>query len=196
MAAPNRYSRIVSWVKLALPLIALALLSTMFLFSRTPDPEAALPFATVDIDELLREQRLSQPRFAGTLEDGRAVTLVAASAAPEPANPNRIRLTEIEARVTVTDENRMVVSAGNGEIDLAARALALDGQVSAATTSGLSLDTARLIVSMDRMRLSAPGRIEIVAEGATLTAGAMEMTGPEGGAFLSFTGGVRLIYDP
>ncbi|MBF9057941.1 LPS export ABC transporter periplasmic protein LptC [Rhodobacterales bacterium HKCCSP123] len=196
MAAPNRYSTVVTWVKVALPLLALALLSTMFLFSRKPNPDAALPFAEVDIAELVREQRVSQPRFAGTLEDGREVDLVAATAAPQPANPNRIHLTEVEASLTLAAEDRMRLTAGEGAIDLAARNVSLEGQVSAETTSGLSLGTERLIVAMDTMQLAAPGTIEIVGDGISLTAGAMDMSGPEGAAFVSFTGGVRLLYEP
>lgn len=196
MAAPNRYSTVVTWVKVALPLLALALLSTMFLFSRTPDPDAALPFAEVDIEQLAREQRLSRPRFAGTLEDGREVTLVAATAAPASANPNRIHLTEVETRVTLSGDDRLVLTAREGDIDLAAQHVSLDGAVSAETTSGLSLGTDRITVAMDSMRLAAPGPIEIRGDGVTLTAGAMDMTGPEGEVFLSFTGGVRLLYDP
>lgn len=196
MAAPNRYSTVVAWVKVALPLLALALLSTMFLFSRKPNPDAALPFAEVDIAELVREQRVSQPRFAGTMEDGREVTLVAATAAPEPANPNRIQLTEVEARMTIAAEDQMTVTARDGAIDLAERNVLLDGQVTAATASGLLLATGRLIVSMEGMQLVAPGTIEIIGDGVTLTAGAMEMTGPEDAAFVSFTGGVRLLYEP
>jgi lipopolysaccharide export system protein LptC len=195
MAASNRYSTVVTWVKLALPLIALALLSTMFLFSRTPDPEAALPFAEVDIDELIREQRLSHPRFAGTLEDGREVTLVAATAAPAPANPNRIHLTEVETHVTLSETDRLVFAAREGDIDLAAQTVEMTGDVAAETTGGLSLGSDRITVAMDRMRLASPGDITLSGAGMTLTAGAMELTGPEGQAFLSFTGGVRLVYE-
>lgn len=195
MAATNRYSTLVTWVKVALPLIALALLSTLFLFSRTPDPEAALPFAEVDIEELVREQRLSQPRFAGTMEDGREVTLVAATAAPEPANPNRITLTGVETRIALSESDRLLFTARQGEIDLAAQRVALHGMVSAETGAGLSLASDRVTVAMDNLRLASPGPVELRGPGLTLTAGAMQMTGPEGEAFLSFTGGVRLLYD-
>jgi lipopolysaccharide export system protein LptC len=195
MAATNRYSTLVTWVKVALPLLALALLSTLFLFSRTPDPEAALPFAEVDIEELVREQRLSQPRFAGTTEDGREVTLVAATAAPEPANPNLINLTGVETRITLSGSDGLLFTARRGEIDLAAQRVALTGMVSAETDAGLSLASDRITVAMDSLRLASPGAVELRGPGLTLTAGGMEMTGPEGEAFLSFTGGVRLLYD-
>lgn len=196
MAAPNRYSLLVAWVKVALPLIALALLSTLFLFSRTPNPEDALPFAEVDVEQLAREQRLSRPRFAGTLEDGREVTLVAEAAAPEPGNPNRIHLAAVEALVVLGPDDRLRVTAAEGDIDLPGQSVALTGGVVAATAAGLSLASERITVALDRMNLASPGPVTLRGRGVTVEAGAMDMTGPEGAAFLSFTGGVRLLYEP
>lgn len=196
MAAGNRYSTVVAWVKVALPLMALALLSTLFLFSRAPNPEDAIPFAEVDVEQLAREQRLSRPRFAGTLDDGREVSLVAETAAPEPNNPNRILLTEIESRVRLEDADMLVMSADAGDLDLSRQLVGLIGAVSATTTGGYSLRSDRLNIAMDAMRLSSPGPVRVTGGGITLEAGAMELTGPEGEAFLSFTGGVRLLYEP
>ncbi|NKX45126.1 LPS export ABC transporter periplasmic protein LptC [Roseicyclus persicicus] len=196
MAAPNRYSTLIAWTKVALPLIALALLSTLFLFSRTPNPEDALPFAAVDVEQLAREQRLSRPRFAGTMEDGREVTLVAETAAPATTNPNLILLTEVETRVTLGAGDRLTLTAATGDIDLAAQRVDLAGTVDAATTAGFALRSERVTVAMDTMRLAAPGPVVLTGPGMTLEAGAMEITGPEGQAFLSFTGGVRLLYQP
>lgn len=183
-------------MKVALPLIALGLLSTLFLFSRTPDPEDAIPFAEVDVERLAREQRLSRPRFAGTLEDGREVSLVAESAAPESGNPNRIHLDAVESFVVLSDEDTLRLTANEGDIDLAGQVVALSGDVRAETSGGLSLGSQRITVAMDRMNLASPGEVTLTGDGLTLEAGAMDMTGPEGAAFLSFTGGVRLLYDP
>ena len=40
------YSRMIAWLKILLPLAALVLLSTLFLFARPRNPIATLPFAT------------------------------------------------------------------------------------------------------------------------------------------------------
>jgi lipopolysaccharide export system protein LptC len=196
MAAPNRYSTLVAWVKVALPLIALALLSTLFLFSRKPDPEDALPFAEVDVEQLAREQRLSRPRFAGTLEDGREVTLVAETAAPAAANPNRILLTGVEARVALAPGDELLLTAGTGDLELAEQRVDLVGAVDAATTAGYRLLSERITIAMDAMRVASPGPVVLRGAGITLEAGAMDLSGAEGQAFLSFTGGVRLLYEP
>jgi len=63
-ACDNTYSRVVAWLRIALPLLALAILSTLFLLARTIDPAQNLPYADIDIDELTREQRIGNPQFA------------------------------------------------------------------------------------------------------------------------------------
>ena len=45
MATGDSYSRLVQIGKIVLPLVALGILSTLFLFSGEVDPEAAIPFA-------------------------------------------------------------------------------------------------------------------------------------------------------
>ncbi|MGB3251218.1 MAG: hypothetical protein WBB13_18855, partial [Tabrizicola sp.] len=74
MARVDRHTRLVGWLKVALPLTALAILSTLFLVARRIDPEAALPYAEVDVEDLAREPRMTAPTYAGTTEDGAALT--------------------------------------------------------------------------------------------------------------------------
>ena len=45
MAATDRYSRLVFRLKVALPLVALAILSTLFFVAESLDPDAAIPYA-------------------------------------------------------------------------------------------------------------------------------------------------------
>jgi lipopolysaccharide export system protein LptC len=196
MTGGNRYSTMVAWAKVALPMIALALLSTLFLFSRTPDPEASLPFSDVDIDQLIREQRLSRPRFAGTLDDGREITLVADTASATVRDPNTIVMSEIESRVALSQDAALTLSADLGDLDLGTQVVTLTGSVIALTTDGYRMITERLTVAMDTMRLASPEAIVLTGPGVTLEAGAMDMTGADGDAFLSFTGGVRMLYEP
>jgi len=196
MTGANRYSTAVAWMKVALPLIALALLSTLFLFSRTPDPEAALPFADVDLEQLVLEQRLSRPRFAGTLSDGREVTLVADTATAVTEDPSTIALTALETRVTLAPGRDVTLSAETGNLDLAAQLVGMAGAVNAQTSDGYRLVTERMIVAMDDMQLSAPGPVVLTATGLTLEAGSMELSGAQDAIIVSFNDGVRLLYEP
>ena len=80
MARRDRHSRVVGWLKVALPLAALAILSTLFLLSDRIDPEDALPYAEVDVEDLAREPRMTAPTYAGMTTDGAALTLTATEA--------------------------------------------------------------------------------------------------------------------
>ena len=82
VARADRHTRVVGWLKVMLPLTALAILSTLFLVARRIDPEAALPYAEVDVEDLAREPRMTAPTYAGTTEDGASVTLTADEARP------------------------------------------------------------------------------------------------------------------
>lgn len=196
MAAPNRYSTLVAWTKVVLPLIALALLSTLFLFSNTPNPENALPDANIDVAGLAQEQRLSRPRFAGTLIDGRAVTLNADTAVQQSANPNLLHLTNVESDFTLGDDDTALITAQEGDFDLARQIIELAGTVSVLTTSGYQLLSDQISMAMTTMQMVSPGAVTVTGSGLTLEAGAMELTGSDGQALFSFTGGVRLLYDP
>jgi lipopolysaccharide export system protein LptC len=60
-AAIDGYSRLVAWLKIILPLIALGILATLFLVSRTIDPSQTIPYADVDVQDLARNQRVGAP---------------------------------------------------------------------------------------------------------------------------------------
>ena len=69
----NLHSKLVVWAKVTLPLLALGLLATLFLFSRKIDPTDAIPYADVDVEERAREPRLTMPTYAGVTSDGSAL---------------------------------------------------------------------------------------------------------------------------
>jgi lipopolysaccharide export system protein LptC len=196
MAGRNRYSTLVAWAKVVLPLIALALLSTLFLFSRTPNPQDALPYANIDLEQLAREQRLSRPRFAGTLADGRPVTLTSDSAVQQSDRPNRIHLDNVQTDLVMNADEVLTIFSDTGDFDLVRQIIELVGGVRLLTTSGYLLLSEAIDIAMDQMRLSSPGAVELSGPELWLEAGAMELTGGDGQALFSFTGGVRLLYLP
>ena len=59
--AGDGHSRLVFWLKIVLPLIALAILSTLFLVSRNIGGDGTVPFSDVDLDALARDPQLTAP---------------------------------------------------------------------------------------------------------------------------------------
>ena len=87
----DTHSRMVFLLKVILPLAALAILSTLFLISRTIDPSAAIPYATVDVADRIREPRMTAPAYAGVTADGASLTVTADQASPDTGAASALR---------------------------------------------------------------------------------------------------------
>jgi lipopolysaccharide export system protein LptC len=115
--ADNAWSRWVVLLKIILPLIALALLSSIFLLSRTIDPTAYIPFTEVDVEDRAREPRLTTPKFSGVTSDGARVTIDATEMRPDLSKAGSGTATDLRARmVSLTGETTDVV-ADRGKVD-------------------------------------------------------------------------------
>lgn len=196
MARHNRYSRLVGGLKVVLPISALGILSTLFLLSDPPDPDRALPYAEVDVAQLARELRLTQPRFAGVMPDGREITLVARTAAPDFEETNVIVTDRMEGRIALSDDAFVFLDAGAGRIDVAGRIANLSDGVEAETTQGYRIVSDSMRLSLADLGMHTREAVRIDGPGLRLEAGAMVLDGPGGAAVLSFTGGVRVLYEP
>jgi lipopolysaccharide export system protein LptC len=195
----NFHSTLVAWLKVLLPLAALGILSTLFLVSRTIDPEDAIPFAEVDVAERIREPRLTAPTWAGMTEDGSALTVSAAEARPTGETGADATASTLRAVLDMPGGGRAEMQAATGRLDLAANRLIVDGGVVVTTSTGYVLRTGALDAALDRTGLVAPGAVEGDGPGGHLTAGSMELamtgTSPERYVMV-FKDGVRLLYRP
>ncbi|WP_374394421.1 LPS export ABC transporter periplasmic protein LptC [Tabrizicola sp.] len=198
MARVDRHTRLVGWLKVALPLAALAILSTLFLVARRIDPEAALPYAEVDVEDLAREPRMTAPTYAGTTQDGAALTLSATEARPEaegtPAKAAGLRL-----ELATPDGGRTELLAASAVMDDASRQVLLSGGVTLTTATGYRLETAEVAAKLDRTGLES--RTPVVATGPAgeIRADGMVLSQDNqtpGAYVLVFKGGVRLVYQP
>jgi lipopolysaccharide export system protein LptC len=198
MARADRHTRLVGWLKVALPLTALAILSTLFLVARRIDPEAALPYAEVDVEDLAREPRMTAPTYAGTTEDGAALTLSASEARPA-ADGTPARAAGLRLELATPDGGRTELLAAEAVMDDATRQVRLSGGVTLTTSSGYRLETAEVAAKLDRTGLESRAPVvatgpagEIRAEGMVLS----QDNRTPGAYVLVFKGSVRLVYQP
>lgn len=196
VARDNLHSRVVFWLKIVLPLTALAILSTLFLFARSIDTDLALPYAEVDVEALARDQRLTSPEFSGVTTDGAAVTVLAAVARPGDQGGSA---TSLAASYLTQDGLRIDLSAGSGRMDSAANRLDLDGEVTVVTSSGYRVKAPGLTSALDRTDLATTGSITAEAPFGQIAAGSMTLGQDDdvkAGYVMLFTGGVKLVYLP
>jgi lipopolysaccharide export system protein LptC len=198
MARADTHTRVVGWLKVILPLTALAILSTLFLVARRIDPEAALPYAEVDVEDLAREPRMTAPTYAGTTSDGAALTLSADEARPSaegaPAQAAGLRLA-----LDTPDGARTELLAGSAVMDAATRGVILSGGVTVTTSSGYRLQTAEVAAKLDRTGLESRSEVTATGPAGEIRADRMTLsqdTRTPGAYVLVFNGGVRLVYQP
>ena len=196
--ADDGYSRLVAWLKILLPIAALAILSTLFLLSRSIDPMQAIPFSQVDIDSLLRDPRITAPNYAGVSEDGTAMSLTAETARPDPADPARASAVGLQATVETPDGIVTHISADQGVVDGGTGLVSLSGTVRFSNALGYQVETDGITMALNRTALETTGAIRATGPFGALTAGQMvlRLSDNGGGYVLVFNGGVKLLYDP
>ncbi len=195
----NFHSTVVAWLKVALPLVALAILSTLFLVSRTIDPADAIPFAEVDIEDRVREPRLTNPTWAGVTDDGAALTIAAAEARPEREGTTEASANSLVAELQTPDGGSAKLVAAHGVLDATTNSFKVDGGVTITTSTGYELETEALTAALDRTSIISEGEVHGTGSAGTITAGLMEITHQSDGSdtyLLVFKNGVRLLYLP
>lgn len=195
----NTYSRFVALAKIGLPLAALALLSTLFLFSRNIDPTSSIPYATVDVEELVRDQRISVPNYTGVTKDGTAIAVAAATARPDPENPDRASAEKVKARLDFPDGSSADIFSAQGDLDTGAGQAVLSGGVVIDTSNGYHITTDALTTALNRTQIEAPSTVKATGPVGTLTAGGMTISqdsSSKGQYLLVFKDGVKLVYEP
>lgn len=194
--ADNRYSQLVGWAKIVLPLCALALLSTLFLFARKQAEPAEILLS--EVEAIAREQRLSAPRFSGVTDDGAVVVVSARSAQPDPDNSSTIKIDGIRLRMDNPDGSHVEVTGTEGEVAEGARIARFLGLARLVTSTGFEMETNGLIARLDTGLVTTDGLLEIRAPFGELTAGGVEfeVTRENKAQQMLFTGGVKLIYRP
>jgi len=198
MAQADRHTRLVGWLKLTLPLVALAILSTLFLLADRIDPDAALPYAEVDVEDLAREPRMTAPSFAGITADGAALTLTADEARMETdTRPGQVL--GLRLHLATPDGATTEVTARTATLDRARREIVLSGGVVATTSTGYRVAIAELVARTDRSSLQSRGPVTAEGPAGRIEAGGMRLSQDlrtPGSYVLVFKQGVRLIYRP
>lgn len=195
----NAYSRFIALARIVLPLAALGILSTLFLISRGPGTGDNLPYSQVDLDEILREQRIGAPSYAGVTRDGTAIAFRADIARPDPAAPDRAEAEAMRGRLDMPDGSQAEISAARGILDTAAGVAVLEGDARVDTSTGYRVRAARLTSSLAETDVVAEGPVTAEGPPGRIEAGSMRLRpDPDvGGRYvLVFTDGVKLVYDP
>lgn len=197
MAATDRYSRQVFRLKLALPLVALALMSTLFFVAESLDPDAAIPYADVDVARILEEQGISNASLGGVTSDGVAISLAARKIRTDSSQTVLLGET-LTAVLNLPDGSRIDIVSPSGTVDSNTQEVTLDGGVRLESTNGYVVTTDRLVTSLRDATAASAGNIVATGPAGKISAGSMMLVRLESadGHQLVFQDGVRMVYHP
>ncbi|MEM6304835.1 MAG: LPS export ABC transporter periplasmic protein LptC [Pseudomonadota bacterium] len=196
--ASDSYSRLISWLKVVLPLSALAILSTLFLLSRSGEQEAQVPFADQEIKEWLRDQQVTGPFFSGTTTDGDQLSFSAEKLTTPEGQTGASEAVDVRVEMAFTSGSTLDLTADQARFDMAENHVELEGRVVIVSSAGYRLTSQRLTSRMSAVDLVSPGPVEGEGPMGTLIAGSMTLSAPKSGesAQLVFKDRVKLVYDP
>jgi len=197
MDRADRYSRLVLWLKVALPLVALGILSTLFFVAETLDPEAAIPYAEVDVERIMREQGMTKPAFGGVTSDGVEIALTASAVRPGAENASRLNGSNIATELDLAERGVISITSPEGTIDTGSGLAVLAGGALLESSTGYRVETESIVTSYTQATALAENEIRAFGPIGTLTAGSMELRqkeGEVGGYLLVFRNGVELVY--
>lgn len=193
MWGDEAYSQFVGFLKITLPLAALGLMSTVFLFARAPTQDSTIPYA--EIEEIAREPRLSGAQVSGVADDGSVIAVNARIARPTTTG---LSIETMTAVVDAADGTRIDIQSGGGEIDNTNQTAFLSGLTYLQTSNGFEMETGGITADLSTGRIVSDGALEVQTPFGSLTAGQLVIETPDEstGQVMLFQNGVRLVYTP
>lgn len=193
----NFHTWVVGWLKIILPMGALALLSTLFLFARSPANQSQeLPIA--QIEAIAEEQKITAPQFSGVADDGSVIAIRANTAKPDAQAANTMLIENLSMNVDAPDGTTLSITSGTSVLDSATQTARLNGLSRVTTSSGYTMETNGISANLKTGEIVSDGRLAIQAPFGDMTAGQVRIVVSEDGTGqqMLFTQGVRLLYTP
>lgn len=192
----DRYSRMVTWLKVTLPLLALGILSTLFLISRAVDPPATIPFADTEVQDRLTNQQVTGPYYSSTSENGDQIAFVAETVTTPDGVIGSNKAKNVDIQLDLISGTIVTVTANEADVDIAKDETDLIGDVVVITSHGYILQSDLLQMRLSQLEITSPDTVTGSTPVGHLEAGSMRLFTPAGQmeSLLLFTGGVKLLY--
>lgn len=198
----DRYSRRVAIAKVALPLLALAMFASLFVYSKTNSVREGLIFGDSALTKIAAESQITNPRFTGVTTAGDAFSVSATIATPDAPKPGRIDLADPRTAITFATGIGLETSADTGSLDIRTNIAQLAGSVFLQTSNGYRAETDAISMNFRTGNVDSPNGVRATGPIGRIESGAMQVIqdldkNPGGGkSVLLFNNGVKVVYTP
>ena len=196
------YSKFIKWTKYIMPLMAVILLFSIFIFGK----KDALRSGAISIDantaELATDQKITNPQFSGLTNIGDSFILKAIEALPDSPKPKKIYLVDPSLEFEALRGVGFKISSKYGSVNFLKQSAQLNGNVKISMTNGYEASSEKIQLNLNLGHLIAPDTVKASGPLGKIIAGSMHLfkninknTSQINGN-LRFSNGVRLIYLP
>lgn len=193
------HSRLVTVLKVGLPLLALCLLSALFFFTLREDLESELVFSASDLEAFGDGLQVTRPTLTGRTRDDEVFRFVAESAVPDGAPPTKVAIRGLEGDFDFKGGQRVQVSAGSADLDLESDSMELRQQVTVASSDGYRISAEKMRLELQPGTIDAEGTVHAVGPMGEIWSDTLAIVPSEADPnrrVISFGSGVRLLYLP
>ena len=199
---PGLRSRLVGYLKIALPLLATGLMSTVFLFQQPDEIAGGITFSEDDRDTMRDGLAVYSPKFSGLGPSGNRFFVEATKAVPDSGqNPNFVSLVDLSGRTEYTSGLTVNLRAARGRANLPEQVMELEGGLRILTSNGYEGLTNGGSANLETGTFQSSGPVTLTGPIGTLEAGVMQIvvetleTGKQNQVF-TFEKGVKLTLNP
>lgn len=191
----NSYSRMISWLKILLPLIALGVLGTVFLFNSEDSFEAGFTFSRADIETLGKGSYIKNPQINGMTQKGEPFHLLADEIRPLETDNSLVVITNLNVEFRFSSDIWAKVTSNSALMDVSAQTVWFEtgGQLETSDGNVAIVDTLHLLMAAGELQGSG-----IVANGplGQVSADNFRIESNDGeNRVLWFENNVRMHYD-
>jgi len=135
------HGRIVAFLKIALPLLAVGLVVTMVVYSILYRPDKTLAISYSDVDREQGEVVMIAPRFVGADKNNEPFEVVASKARQDPNDSALVELDRVDAKLVLNEGAHLRLIAGRGVLDTNNQLLRLTAPIELTSSEGYSVQT-------------------------------------------------------
>ncbi|MES1990327.1 MAG: LPS export ABC transporter periplasmic protein LptC [Pseudomonadota bacterium] len=186
----ERHSSFVSVMKVALPLIAVALFTTVLFYSGLFEDRDSLEITTKEITVFNSDLRMVSPRITGLDRAGEPYLVTADTATQDKDAPTHVTLDNVEADLKLKDDDSWIsLKSANGRLNTEAQHLTLQQNIDVYMSSGYEFHGTEGTIDFKKGTFTSDRPVEGHGPAGTLSADSMVADNEE--QMLTFRGRVK-----
>lgn len=189
----ERYSRLVSALKVALPTLAVVLLTLVVLWPQlSADPDSASPLSYARLTAPQQKtQSMQKAEYHGFGKNGLPFTVSADQARENAPGSQLIDLSNPKADITLRSGAWVLLEADAGQYDQVGQTLVLEGAVNMFHDAGYEMHTSRLMIDISAGEATGPEPVTGRGPRGQIDGQGLRITG--NGSVVTVTGKSRLL---